>query len=248
MGRKENEMPQGDVGKIKLFHDFFDATDLTNTGEETNIGPFRFFGQGTAELDSGVVSVATVSGVGRITTTDEAAHSAAVGTGQGLSPALNGTLVCEARVQLNNLDTKTVFVGFSDDAATTAISPATGSTTTLTLGDSDICGFVLDAALTSDEEWHFVHNGGASAGVTDSTALVSGIDAVAAEWDVLRIEIDTNGTARWYINEVLSKTLVGAVAPATVFAAYAMVQAAGAAIEQLDVDYLDVRGARDWTR
>ena len=54
---------------------------------------------------------------------------------------------------MNNLDTKTVWFGFSDDAANTALNPVDGDTVTLTLNDSDLCGFVLDHSLTSDEEW-----------------------------------------------------------------------------------------------
>jgi hypothetical protein len=157
-------------------------------------------------------------------------------------------LVLEARVQMNNLDTKTIFVGFSDDCAATALSPVTGSTVTLTLADSDLCGFTLDAGLTSDEEWHCVHNGGSATGVTVSTTVGSGVDAVAGEWDVLRVEIEVDGTARWYINGVLEKTLEGAVAPAVKFGGYAMVEATGAAIEELDVDLLAVEYYRDWTR
>ena len=242
-------MPQGSTGKIELFEDFYGAYSVAQTFLDVPIGPFRMFGQGINEADSGAAAIAgATSGAVRLTTTDEAAHSAAIGTQQALQPSTMGTIVVEARLQLENLDTKNVFFGLSDDGAATAIEPAAGATTTFTLNDSDLIGFAIDHDLTSDEEWHTVHNGGASAGVTDSTALVTGVDAVAGEWDILRIEVDTNGTARWYINEDLKKTLVGAVAPTTVFSAYAMVTSDGAAVETLDVDYLLVRAARDWTR
>ena len=242
-------MAQSGYGKICFCNDCYVEVPIASTATDVPYGDFRVFGQGIAEVDSGAVVIAGMpSGAVRLTTTNEAAHSIAVGTTQGFSPALNGPLAAECRVQLNDIDTKTVFFGFSDDAAVTAIMPVTGTTTTLTLSDSDLCGFVLDAALTSDEEWHFAHNGGSATGVTDSTAVVSGVDAVAAEWDVLRVEIDVDGTARWYINGDLGKTLVGAVAPATVFAAYVMVQAAGASNEELDLDYIAVEAYRDWTR
>ena len=240
-------MAQSGYGKICLVENFENVVGADVTFLDNPLGCFRVFGQGINEVDSGALAIAGQPGV-RLTTTNEAAHTAAVGTQQSISPALNGAVCLESRVQMNNLDTKTVFVGFSDDAAATAISPATGSTTTLTLADSDICGFVLDAALTSDEEWHFVHNGGTTTGVTDSTALVSGVDAVAGEWDVLRVEIDVDGTARWYINGELGKTLAGAVDPAVFFAGYVMVEAAGAAIEEADTDLLAVEYYRDWTR
>jgi len=187
----------GAVGKIMLYNDFTVGTLAADTAGEVALGDFRVFGQGIAETDSGALiqnGATGQSGVIRLTTTNEAAHSLAVGTSQSFSPALNGTMVMEARVNAPDLDTKTIFVGFSDDAAATAIAPATGATTTVTLSDSDLCGFLLDAALTSDEEWHTVHNGGTSAGVTDSTALTTGVDAVAGEFDILRVEIDTTGS------------------------------------------------------
>ncbi len=207
---------QSDFGKLVIAEDCFGGEDIiANTAASRPFGSsLRVIGQGIAEVDSGVVAVdgaAGTNGVVRLTTTNEAAHTCGLVTSQMLTAAGNGTIVGEWRVNSQNLDTKTIFVGFTDDVADTALSPVTGSTTTLTLADSDLIGFVLDAALTSDEEWHTVHNGGSSTGVTDSTALTTGVDAVAGEFDILRVEIDVDGTGRWYINGTLEKTLAGAV-------------------------------------
>ena len=79
------------------------------------------------------------------------------------------------------------------------------------------------------------------------TAIDADDDAVAAEWQVLRLEIDTNGTARWYIDGVLKQTKTGAVSTTTVMGVCLGVEAKGAAIENLDVDYLLVQANRDWT-
>lgn len=242
-------------GKIELFEDFFSASETGNTVAdnplESPIGPFRLYGQGINEVDAGVFAIAGLSGAGRLTTTDEDNHCSIIGTHQAFDVGLMGPLVLEARVQFNNLDTKEVFIGFSDVAAQDAnLEGAIGhaATTTITLTASDLCGFWLSAELTEDEMWHFVHNGGTTAGVTDSTALDSGIDAVAGEWDVLRVEIDPNGTARWYINGVLKKTLEGAVSTTVDLAAQVAVEAKAAGIEELDIDYLYVKANRDWTR
>jgi hypothetical protein len=240
---------QSDFGKLIIAEDFFGGEDIVAaTAASRAFGSsLRVIGQGIAEADSGVVAVDAVSnGVVRLTTTDEAAHTCGVVTSTMLAASLNGTIVGEWRIELENLDTKTVFVGFTDDVADTALSPVTGSTTTLTLGDSDLIGFVLDAALTSDEEWHTAHNGGSATGVTVSTSLTTSVDAVAAEMDVLRVEIDPNGTGRWYINGDLVKTLAGAVSTTVKLGGVAIVQAAGAGIETADLDYMRITASRDW--
>ncbi len=240
---------QGEYGRLVIMEDCFGGEDIVaNTAASRPFGSaLRVIGQGIAETDSGVVAVDGVSnGVVRLTTTNEAAHTCGLVTSTGVAASLNGTIVGEWRVEMENLDTKSVFVGFTDDVADTALSPVTGSTTTLTLADSDLIGFVLDAALTSDEEWHTAHNGGTTTGVTDSTALTTGVDAVAGEFDVLRVEIDPDGKGRWYINGELEKELAGAVSTTTKLGAVAIVEAAGAAIETLDVDYFAVRAERDW--
>ena len=122
-----------------------------------------------------------------------------------------------------------------------------GASTTITLTASDICGFLLSAELTDDEDWHMVYNGGSTSGETDSTAIDADDDAVAAEWQVLRLEIDTNGTARWYIDGVLKQTKTGAASTSVNMALILGVEAKGAAIENLDVAYLLVQSKRDWT-
>lgn len=242
---------QAGPGAIHLHTDFVQGVGAAFNELEGDIGAFRIFGNGINEADSGAFTIATNSGGVRLTTTDEAEHAAMIGTNLIMSAGTNGTLVLETRVQFNNLDTKTAFIGFSDVAANAAILEGgiiSGSTATLTLTASDLCGFYLSAELTEDEMWHFAHNGGSVAGVTSSTALESGVDAVAGEWDVLRVEIDPNGTARWYINGVLEKTLAGAVATTVDLAAEVAVEAKGAAVEEMDVQYLTVKYNRDWTR
>jgi len=92
-----------------------------------------------------------------------------------------------------------------------------------------------------------VYNGGTTTGETTSTSVDADDDAVAGEWQVLRLEIDTNGTARWYIDGVLKQTKTGAASTSVNMALILGVEAKGAAIENLDVDYLLVQANRDWT-
>jgi hypothetical protein len=232
-------MPQSAANnKIRLFYDFFGEDAIANTAELRNLGPFSVGGQGSAEVDAGVPTIAGfLSGAGRITTTNEDNHTTLVGTQAGFDVGLMGTIVLETRVQLENLDTKEVFIGFS----------VHGATATITNTASDFVGFLLSSELTDDEDWHAVYNGGTAAAVTDSTALDLNDDAVAGEWQILRLELASNGTARWYIDEELLKTVEGAVSTTTNLALCVGVEAKGAAIETLDVDYISVKANRDFT-
>ena len=191
-----------------------------------------------------------MNGVGRLTTTDEDKHTLLVGTNIMWDVGLMGTIMAECRIQLNNLDTKEVFFGFSDiDPNTVSIEDDVvhGAGTTITNTASDFVGFLLSAELTDDEDWHAVYNGGSASAVTDSTALDLDDDAVAGEWQVLKLVLKITGEVEWYIDEVLVKTLAGAVSTSTDLALALAVEAKGAAIEELDADYLLVRGSRDWT-
>lgn len=246
---------QGELGKITLIEDCVGGEDIVaNTAASRLFGQagFRVVGEGIAETDSGIVLLEAdgLNGVAQLTTTDEADHSCGLVTAKMFEPARMGTLIAECRVRFTDLDTKEFYFGFTDeneDNENLEGSTIHGETTTITLTASDLCGFLLSSELTDDEDWHMVHNGGTTTGVTDSTLLDADEDAVAGDFQILRIEIDPNGTARWFINGKLKKTLAGAVAPTTDFAVLAMVEAKGAAIETVDIDYILVRANRDWT-
>ena len=248
---------QSGPGKIRLFEDFFshvdntDVADNTTVADQHQIGPFRVFGADQIEVDCGVLMIGSdeLSGVGRLTTTDEDNHCCLVGTGLCFDVALMGPIVVEARVRFNNLDTKDAFIGLTDEVAVDDEIEGTimkGATTTLTLTASDLVGFYLSSELTDDEDWHAVYNGGSTTGETNSENVDLDDDAVAGEWQVLRLEVDPNGTARWYIDGVLLKTLEGAVSTTTDLGVVCGVGAKGNAVEEMDIDYLLVEANRDW--
>jgi len=249
---------QSEFGKLFLMEDFFGGEDIVaNTAVSRQIGSagFRVIGQGAEEADSGITSLETdpnLNGVGVFTTTDEADHSLGVCTSKMLDLTLNGGFVAECRVQFADLDYKQFYFGFTDlNDDTTILEGETilGSTVTLTLSASDLCGFLYSAELTEDEMWHMPYNGGTTAGETTSTNVESGVDAVAGEWDILRVEVDPNGEARWYINGVLKQTVEGAVSLTTDLALIAMVECKDTStIEYAKVDYVALRANRDWTK
>ena len=241
---------QGEPGRIRLFYDFYGEDSIANTAELRSLGPFCVGGQGNAEVDAGVPTIAGIlSGAGRLTTTNEDNHTTLVGTQAAFDVALSGTLVLETRVQMENLDTKEVFIGFSDIAPETLSIEGnilTGAGTTITNSASDFVGFFLSAELTDDEDWHAVYNGGTASAVTDSTALDLDDDAVAGEWQILKLEIAPNGDTRWYVDGDLKKTVAGAASTSVNLGLCVGVEAKGNAIETLDVDYILVKANRDW--
>ena len=247
-------MAQSGNGRICLFEDFFAEDNIAHTAASRPLGQFTVSGQGCAEVDSGIPTLIhatdSLSGVGVMTTTDEVDHTILIGTPVAFDVGLMGTIVAETRVQFVDLDTKEVFFGFTDvdpEALGLQAAVLTGATETLTLTASDICGFYLSAELTDDEDWHTVYNGGTTSGETDSTALDSSDDAVAGEWQVLRLELFPNGTVSYYIDGVLIRTVAGAVSTSVDLSLILALDAKTAAIEIMHVDYLSVEANRDWT-
>ena len=70
---------------------------------------------------------------------------------------------------------------------------------------------------------------------------------MAGEWQILRIEIDPNGTVRWYVDGELVNTVVNAASTTVLMGAVAAVESKGSNIEEMDVNYLLFRANRDWT-
>lgn len=247
---------QGGPGQIELFYDFFAGLDLTGIADNTTtqtewtIGPFRIFGDGVGEIDAGLYDPGSdeLNGVARLKTTNETEHCTALGTYLNFDVGKMAPIIIEARVQFNNLDTKEAFIGLCDVVSADLCledDVAAAATETFTPVASDYVGFYLSAELTEDEMWHALYRGGTTTGVTDSTT-VELVDAVAGEWQVLRLEVDPNGDCRWYIDGALKKTVTAACSTTTDMGVVCGVEAKGAAIEEMDIDYLLVRAGRDW--
>ena len=246
-------MAQSGPGTITLREDFLVDDPVASTAVPRQLGSFlRVVGQGVAEADSGAPRLDAAPGGVRLTTTNEDNHTAGLETNIMFDVGLMAPLVAETRVQFENLDTKEFFFGFTDidiasDVPSIETDLMTGSGTTLTLTASDLVGFFLSAELTDDEDWHMVYNGGTTTGATTSTNVDADDDAVAGEWQILRLEIDPSGTARWYIDGVLKQTVTGAVSTTVDLKFFVGVEAKGAAIETADLNYILLKYNRDWT-
>lgn len=248
---------QSGYGKIKLFNDF--------TGEEIYLpakvhadalgglwnigGGFTIKGDDIDDTVCGVVAVEDgLNGQITLETSDAAdGDSLYIATETCFKPSVNAPMVLEVRCETNALTYRQLYIGWTGTMADTQSDIASGSGTAITLTESNQCGFLYDVALTTDIEWHMVHKGGTTTGVLDSELLNSGVTPVINQMNILRIEIDNNGTARWYIDGVLLKTLAGAVSPTAVFAACAGAICTDAYKAKLTLDYMAVEANRDWT-
>jgi len=251
-------MAQGANGRVEIFEDFLAGEDIVaETAASRSFGSsgLRVIGQGIAETDSGITVLESdgLNGVGVLTTTDEDAHSCGLTTGLVFDVGKMAPIVAECRIQFADLDTKEFYFGFTDVNGDTAIlegenvTKSTGDALVLTLSASDLCGFFLSAELTDDEDWHMVYNGGTTTGETTAASIDADDDAVAGEFQILRLEIAPNGTARWYVDGVLKQTVTGAVSTTTDLALIALLEAKSAAIEHAYIDYISVTANRDWT-
>ena len=250
-------MAQSGYGKIKLFNDF--------TGEEiyrpavvhaNALGGLWNIGGGFTvkgdDINGAAAAIAAVEDGfnGQIlctTCSAAAADSMFVTTETCFKPSVNAPMIFETRMEMAALTNREVFAGWVGTMADTQTTLLTCTTEAIVYTESNLCGFAFDTGLTTDGEWHMVHSGGSTTAVVLSTLLNSGVTPVINKMNVLRVEIDNNGTARWYIDGVLLKTLAGAVDPDAVFAAcVGAVNTAGSSVTWA-MDYIAVEANRDWT-
>lgn len=247
-------MVQAGPGKIRLFNDMAGGHALTSTVDALPLGDFYTGGEGHEDADAGVAPANFLSGAVSITSGNTDADTTFIGTGIMFDVGLMGTIVLETRIQVPDLDTKEIFFGITsiltfDEQLQDIIINSSGTAVTLV---AELAGFYMSDELTVDTQWHAPYTGGtaASAGATVADVnlgTADGATITAGEWQILRMEIDTNGTVRWLVNGVQKQRVVGAVSTTTNFAA---VLALGANTTELAIaqcDYLLVKANRDWT-
>lgn len=246
-----NAMSPG-LGRIRLFNDFFGGggSYVALTGDTAPLGDFYAGGEGFEDNDAGICYLQSdaLSGAIQLTSGNTDQDFTFVGTDICFDVALMAPITIEARVRLVDLDDKVVFIGLTSiltlDEQIDDILDA--GTTTITLTAGSLCGFLLSSELTDDEDWHMIYNGGTTTGETTSTNVDADDDAVAGEWQILRLEVDPNATARWYIDGILKQTVAGALSTSTDVAACCGVGANTTELGVMDVDYFEVTAYRDW--
>ena len=249
---------QSQFGRIIIFEDFLGAestlsntaTPSSATGALLNFGALVVRGYAVNEADAGIVPNANrLSGVGTFTSPNTTDGDATyLGTETCIRVDKMGTIILECRVEMAALTDRRFYMGlcgnFAD--AQSDICLANG-TTAITLTESDQCGFLYDVGLTESVKWYMPFKGGTTTGVLDASEIVSSVTPVALEFDILRLEVDNNGTARWYINGVLEQTQAGAISTSVVMSALLGAIATTTTTATADVDYFYISANRDWT-
>ena len=249
---------QSGCGEIRMFEDFCGAEiPIANAvaygtsagGCNYYIGDFKVTGS-LQDTDSGIVGLSKASGYGQLSASATAdGDGCFFGTEVSFSPILNGTIVVEARLERAALTAGTTFVGLMGVNIDEVDEPITCATTTLTKVTHCV-GFLLNSELTAaDGVWHMPYLLAADT-TQSSSAVEASQTAVLAESDIVRLEVDNDGSARWFINGKLEQSVGAGLAatPATLMAAGVGIFSTTTTAATVDVDYLLVKANRDWTR
>jgi len=178
-----------------------------------------------------------IGGVLRITSGDAGTGLAAdlIEVVQALQwQASNGGLSAQTRIKLGRITDAYVFFGFTDVVTLEAPIISAASADTFTSNASDAVGFMFDTRMATDNWWAT----GVAADV-DATHVNTGIAPVADDYTTLRLDVDSAGKAKFYINGVQVAQLSGAVTAATdLTPVIALGNTSGTTALTMDVDYL----------
>lgn len=248
---------QSEVGQIRMFDDFLGAgVPLVLGTDYENVGPFVIGGEGIEQTDTshGGAPILTSSGnngIIQLHTDNEDLDTIFIRSGISFAAGAMGTLVLETRLKFIDLDNKAAFIGWSsvcdDDADLDTDIIGYSATTTVVYRGSHLCGFYLSSELGDDEDWHTVYKGGTATAITATGSIDLDNKAVVGDYQILRLEVDNDGTARWLIDGVLKKTLKGAMSTTGAVCAVVAVTANTSDEAIMDVDYVLVEANRDWT-
>lgn len=185
-----------------------------------------------------------VYGRAEIKTSSANAGISANGSSLGLG-ALNwkanqGGLFMEARVQIDNIASVLLFVGFTDVLGSTVEAPIFLNGVDIDSDADDACGVVFDTNGTTAQWAH----GGVKATV-DTVPAYKGSAPSAATWYTVRVEVSAAGAVQGFIDGVPIGPPVANAVTATV-SLVPIIFAANrtGAVRNVLVDYLLVQGNR----
>lgn len=205
-----------------VYTDFRDQAGvaLAGTGTETIVpgSGLRIFGQGIAETDSGLVVQTAGEGgsVGRLSTTNEAAHTAAIGMeAVVMQPDQHKLLVVDVELShVSAITNRATFIGFVG-AAADALDPVTvGGTTTATHALDDLAGIFQDTGFTDADGLMLVSEKANTSG-TQVDLTAAGTLAAAGTFQRFRVEVDATGEANAFLDKAHIGTIPGATGAGT---------------------------------
>lgn len=227
--------------KFRVFDDFLDAAiDATNNwivfaGSD---------GDATAAATVTAPEGTVVMGSGDGGSTNDGSVLSLILLAKGALVSLGGC-VMEARVSLDGLTGAVVNVGLSDLLAeSNEHSPykiVADTTSDAGLSNTNAACFVWGTEATNSTKWHHVtENAGTISMSLSDTALA------ADTYNTLRIEIDADGTARFYVDGTLEKTVSSAVATNSLLIPFIGIDGEDGApvATDLTIDYISFEGNR----
>lgn len=242
---------QSEFGNVEYFADFLgidpDATWAVGGGDIGGVS-YTSFNEGSFEN-----TVDETGGVLAITTDTGDDDNIALYYGAPVQPSSTGGAVMEARVKSDSATLGAWFIGFTETLSkTTPVMPAEFATATMTYnGTGGMVGLQWDSDGTTDD-WRAVCGDGGAAtagsgnGTRASSIVGEGYALAADRWDIVRVELDQNATARVYLNGKLIKTFTGGLTASDLFLPVVMYENRSAAARLVEVDYFYYRTARDW--
>lgn len=228
-----------------VFDDFLDAAiDTTNN--------WIVF----AGTDADATAAATVTapegkvdmGSGDGGSTEDGSVLSLILLAKGSLVSLGGT-VFECRVSFDQLTGVTACFGLSDKLATTAEhllhTVDSGTVADGGLSVSDTAEFVFSTDATDSTNYQIVSENGGTIG-NSAAEEVASAGPTADTYDILRIEVDANGDARYYLNGTLEATRESAVATTALLIPYIAIDAGTDAqtVTDLSIDYIRFEGNR----
>lgn len=187
---------------------------------------------------------AAAGGHVRLTTGDSNASVAA--DASALTQELNwqadqGGLIFEARVQMDAITNVQVCVGFTDVKAdgTLELPFTIGGSDALTSTATDAACFVFDTGADTDNWFAAGVKGDSDAGPTDA-----GSAPTASTFQALRIEIGTDETADFFIDDTQVASLATAVTKTTALTPIIVANSTTTTVRNVDVDYLWIQQDR----
>lgn len=192
---------------------------------------------------SATINVAQHGTVRLLTGNDAGASHAANGVqfeGRLSWKASNKNLSFEARVKADAITSLALFLGFTDQTAALEFPFTLGGSDALTSNATDAVGFLFDTAADTDK-WFLV----GVANNVDATKQNTGYAPVVDTYETLRVDVDANGTATFYRNNVqvgvpMKSAVTPSVALVPVIAAFSRTTTS----RNIDVDYVSVGQSR----
>lgn len=182
----------------------------------------RIFGNGLADNDSGMTVAITPEGsIGTLVTSANAGETIAAGVGTTgtlpYKPAINGPISIQAVVQMvtDHLNRK-FFIGFLGNPIDAILAPETFSAGNFTLNQSNLAGLVTDTGVGTTRDLYALSN------KVNATPVISALSALTpaafpvtnpSVWTKLKVVVDVDGTATFYVDDVLVKTIPNALDP-----------------------------------